>query len=50
MRTTTGRTIFEKPPFLIYPVFFTNILQTVESGSKEPEHNLGSAVLRSDKS
>jgi hypothetical protein len=34
MRTTTGRTIFEKPPLITHPVFFTNILHTVESGSK----------------
>ena len=37
MRITIGLTIFEKPPFLAHSVFFTNILQTVESDSKEPE-------------
>jgi len=45
MRIATGRRISKKPPFLTHYVFFTNILQTVESGSKEPEHNMiGCAV------
>ena len=50
MRIAIGLKIFEKPPFFAYSVFFTNILQTVESGSKEPGYNLGSAVPWVDKS
>ena len=50
MRIITGRTIFEKPPFLTHYVLFTNILQTVNRVPKEPEHNMGSAVRRGDES
>jgi hypothetical protein len=40
MRVTTGRAIFENSPSTIHYVF----LQTVESGSKESEHNMGSSA------
>ena len=50
MRITTSRTIFEKPPFLAEDLFFTNISLTVESGSEEPEHNMGSSVPWGDES
>jgi hypothetical protein len=46
MRIAFGRTVFEKSPFLTRYVFF---FQIVETGSKEPEHNMGPTVPWSDK-
>jgi hypothetical protein len=46
MSITAGRTIFEKSLSLTHYVF----LPTVESGSREPEHSMGSTVAWRDKS
>jgi hypothetical protein len=49
MRVSVSRTIYEKSLSPTHYIFLTNILQTVESGSKEPEHNMGSTVRWGDK-